>query len=112
MCLCTVFAMTSKIRKKGKNFKINRKGGRLKKSIDLKIFRFTGRLGRSAAIVIRIFLSYNFLFTKASIFGLPIPLLPGDSMAQDYSIKKSRPWIGANSQSVLRNDVTLYALAR
>ena len=32
MCLCIVFAMTSKVRKKPKNFKINRKGRRFKKN--------------------------------------------------------------------------------
>ena len=31
ICLCTVFAMTSKVRKKRKNLKTNQKGGRLKK---------------------------------------------------------------------------------
>ena len=33
ICLCMLYVMTSKVRKKRKNFKINRKGGRLKKSL-------------------------------------------------------------------------------
>ena len=49
ICLCIVFAMTSKVRKKRKNFKINRKGRRFRKETPkkLKIFHFIGRLGRS-----------------------------------------------------------------
>ena len=52
ICLCMVFAMASKVRKKGKNFKINRESGRiLKKSLKAeKIFRFIGRLGRSESL--------------------------------------------------------------
>ena len=45
ICLCIVFAMTSKVRKKRKKFKINRKGERLSKK--RKFFRFIGRLGWS-----------------------------------------------------------------
>ena len=49
ICLCIVFAMTSKVRKKRNNFKINRKGGRFSKNTKKrKIFSFIGRLGRSA----------------------------------------------------------------
>ena len=41
--------MTNKVRKKRKNFKINRAGGKLKKtSYKRKIFRFIGILGSSA----------------------------------------------------------------
>ena len=42
--MSTLFAMTSKVRKKRKNFKINWKGGRLKKSLkaeDLPLYRKT-----------------------------------------------------------------------
>ena len=47
ICLCMLFAMTSKVRKKRKNIKINRKGRRFKKKTPEKqIFRFIGRLGR------------------------------------------------------------------
>ena len=45
ICLCIVFAMTSKVRKKLKNFKINRKGGRFskntKKAEDFPLYRKT-----------------------------------------------------------------------
>ena len=44
ICLCIVFAMTSKVWKKWKNFKINRKSGRLKNSLkaeDLPFYRKT-----------------------------------------------------------------------
>ena len=50
ICLCLLFAMTSKVQKKQKHFKINREGGRFKKKktpSKRKIFRFIGRLGRS-----------------------------------------------------------------
>ena len=33
LCLCMLFAMASKVRKKGKNFKINLESGRIKKKI-------------------------------------------------------------------------------
>ena len=45
ICLCIVFAMTSKVRKKLKNFKVNRKGRRFKKNTkkvqDLPLYRKT-----------------------------------------------------------------------
>ena len=45
LCLCMLFAMASKVRKKGKNFKINRESGRIKKKSlkaeDLPLYRKT-----------------------------------------------------------------------
>ena len=45
ICQCMLFAMTSKVRKKRKNFKINRESGRFKKNAkkaeDLQLYRKT-----------------------------------------------------------------------
>ena len=49
ICLCTLFAVTNKVRIKRKNFKLNRKGGRFEEKTRLKAedLPLIGRLGRS-----------------------------------------------------------------